>query len=419
MTVHPPALHPAVRITRAAAGLSYARPLMETVPRWLRDRSPATLDALLAGGLAILTVALTPAVAVHHGYRHADALALVLAALASLVLVFRRRRPLGTLLASLGVMLVFVARGYEGGPALLAPLVALYTLATLESRSRSLAAGVLIGLSLSAARLIFTSEPAGTAATDALGYIGAALFLGWAVANRRAFVAAIRDRAERAEHSREQEAQRRVDAERLRIARELHDVVAHSIQTINVQAGVAEHVIERQPGQAGKALSIIRQTSKQALGELREILGLLRQVDEQQPRRPTAGLDQLDALLSATREAGVQTELQIGGERRNLPTAVDLAAYRIVQEALTNVMRHAGAARTRVSIDYRPDELHVTICDEGTGHADIAFDDGSGHGILGMRERANALGGTLAARHVQGGGFEVSVSLPLTTPPLP
>ncbi len=179
---------------------------MDWVARWLRDRSPATLDALLAAGLAILTMALTPIVPVHHGYRQADALALLLAAFASLVLILRRRRPLLTLAASLRAMLLFVGRGYPGGPALLAPLVALYTLATVASRGRTLVLGVLVGVSLAAVRLIFTSEPAGTAATDAVGFISASLFLGWAVANRRAFVGEIRDRAERAERAREEEA---------------------------------------------------------------------------------------------------------------------------------------------------------------------------------------------------------------------
>lgn len=386
---------------------------MDAVARWLRDLPPATADLLLAGGLAVVLAGLTTAVPVHPGYRQTDALAVGLALLASLALAFRRRAPMLTLAASLAPVLVYQARAYEGGPALLAPLVALYTIATVESRRRSLALGVLTGVLMSASRVIFSSEPTGTLATDAVGYIAAALFLGWAVANRRAYVAEIQDRAERAEQTREQEARRRVDAERLRIARELHDAVAHSIATINVQAGVAVHVLDKRPEQASEALTSIRDASKQALAELREILGILRPAGEAHSRVPTGGLDQLDALLQTSRERGVDVELHVDGERCPLPITVDLAAYRIIQESLTNVIRHAGNATAQVRIGYDPASLRLTVTDDGNG-AD-QFSDGSGHGIIGMRERVRALGGTLEARPQPGGGFEVTASLPLTS----
>ncbi len=357
---------------------------------------------------------LTAVVPAHRGYRHPDTLAVVLAVLASLALTFRRRVLLLTLAACLAPILVFQARAYPGGPGLLAPLVALYTIATVRSRAESLALGVLTGVLMSASRLIFSSEPTGTLATDAIGFIGAALFLGWAVANRRAFVAEIQDRADRAERIREEEARRRVDAERLRIARELHDAVAHSIQTINVQAGVAAHVTERQPERAAEALAVIRDVSKQALRELREILGLLRGVDEDQPRMPTVGLDQLEPLLEAARAAGATPELTIRGERGQLPIAVDVAAYRILQESLTNVIRHAGPVRVCVSLDYTPSELRLTIADDGAGLTPSErFTDGSGLGLPGMRERAQALGGMLRAGRCPEGGFEVLARLPL------
>ncbi len=405
--------HPAARILRAAGRFPYPRTLMDAAARWLRELPPATADLLLACGLAVALAGLTALVPVHQGYRQTDALAVVLALLASLVLAFRRRAPLLTLAASLAPVLVYQARGYQGGPALLAPLVALYTIATVEGRLRSLALGVLAGALMSASRLIFSNEPTGTLATDAVGFIGAALFLGWAVANRRAFVAEIQDRAERGERTREEEARRRVDAERLRIARELHDAVAHSIATINVQAGVAAHVVAKRPEQATEALASIRDASKQALAELREILGILRQADEAQPRVPTLGLDQLDVLLETSRRRGVGVELRVEGERSQLPIAVDLAAYRIIQESLTNVIRHAGKATAHVRIGYAPASLRVTVSDDGIGAE--KFSDGSGHGIIGMRERARALGGTLEAGPRPAGGFEVSASLPLKT----
>jgi signal transduction histidine kinase len=198
--------------------------------------------------------------------------------------------------------------------------------------------------------------------------------------------------------------------ERLRIARELHDAVAHSIATINVQAGAAEHVIAKHPDQAAAALQVIKQTSKQALAELREILGVLRR-DEDDQRAPAAGLGQLEALLQSARRSGVQVQLLIMGKQAPLPTAVDLAAYRILQEALTNVARHAASGAADVTISYDGSSLTVIVSDQGGGSE--TFTEGAGHGIAGMRERARALGGTLDAGPRPGGGFEVRGSLPL------
>jgi signal transduction histidine kinase len=383
---------------------------MDAVARWVRDLPPTSADALLAIALAIAATALTPLIAVQHGSRHADVLAELLAVVAALVLIGRRRAPLLVLALSLAPMIVYEARGYQGGPALLAPLVALYTIATVEGRRRSLALAALVGVALSVARLSFTNESAGTAAADAVGYVSAALFLGWAVANRRAYVDEIRDRAEQAERTREQEAHRRVDAERLRIARELHDAVAHSIATINVQAGVAAHVIGDQPEQAGEALIAIKNSSKRALAELREILGILRTPDDTESHVPTPGLEQIDALLDASRKAGVRVELDVDGDPSSLPVAIDLAAYRILQESLTNVIRHAAPASARVRIDCREPALMLTVSDDGQPNG--AFMHGSGHGIAGMRERALALGGTLDAGPRPEGGFQVTALLP-------
>jgi len=384
---------------------------MDAVARWVHDLPTTTADALLAIVLAIVAAALTPLVEVQPGSRHADVLAELLAVLAALVLVWRRHAPVLVLAVSVAPMIVYEARGYQGGPALLAPLVALYTVATVESRMRSLALAAFVGIVLSVVRLSFTSESAGTAATDAVGYVSAALFLGWAVANRRAYVGEIRDRAEQAERTREQEARRRVDAERLRIARELHDAVAHSIATINVQAGVAAHVLSDQPEQASKALIAIKDSSKRALAELREILGILRTPEETESRTPTPGLDQLNALIDASRKAGVRVELEVQGDPSVLPVAIDLAAYRILQESLTNVIRHAAPATAQVRIDCRDPTLALTVSDDGQPNG--TFKQGSGHGIAGMRERALALGGTLDAGPRPEGGFQVAALLPL------
>lgn len=406
---------PTLRFRRAVGVLAYARAGMDPVARWLRARSPLGLDALLAAVLTVAAVAGTSAQTTPDGYQHADALAYALAALAAVVLAVRRRWPVPVFAVTLTASVAFAARGYPSGPALLALLLAVYTAASADTRARSLLLGLIAAVTLSAARLAFTQETLGHTSVNAISWIGASLFLGWAVANRRAFVAEIRDRADRAERTREEEARHRVDAERLRIARDLHDAVAHGISAINVQAGVAAHLLDAQPEHAGQALETIKRLSKTALGELREILDVLRAVDASDARHPIAGLAQLESLISRTREAGLDVAVEIDGERRELPLAVDLAAYRIIQEALTNVLRHAGHAPALVSLDYGAEEFALQIEDRGGPTPSPApFTDGAGYGLIGMRERTESLGGSFEAGHLAGGGFRVVATLPTT-----
>ena len=222
-----------------------------------------------------------------------------------------------------------------------------------------------------------------------------------------------RERAIEAARSRREQARRRAGEERLRIARELHDTVAHNLSLIYVHANVARHLIDDRPEQVETALDAIKATSKEALGELRSVLGLLRAPDEQAPRAPTAGLAQLDELIARTRDVGVAVSAQTEGSPGALPAAVDLAAFRIVQEALTNVTRHAGGAATSVRIAYQPTELLIQIDNEPSGQTS---NDAGGSGIAGMRERADALGGDLQAGQRGDGGFRVQARLPLKDP---
>ncbi|HWF22703.1 MAG TPA: histidine kinase, partial [Acidimicrobiales bacterium] len=285
--------------------------------------------------------------------------------------------------------------------------------ATTQSRRRSATLGLFTILSIVVLRGGFHGWTSPT--TYAVpGTVAAALFLGWAVANRRAYVAEIKDRAERAERTKEEEARRRVDAERLRIARELHDVVAHSIATINVQAGAGAHVLPDQPEQAGAALAAIKASSKEAMRELRAILDVLRQVDEADPTAPAPSLDQLDVLVTAARRAGVSTEVSVVGEPRVLPPTVDLAAYRIVQESLTNVLRHAGPASASILLTYGEDHVVVQVDDDGRGttHPRDGGAVREGHGITGMKERASVAGGSLDAEPRDNRGFRVRACLP-------
>jgi signal transduction histidine kinase len=224
-----------------------------------------------------------------------------------------------------------------------------------------------------------------------------------------------RERALEAERMRDEEARRRVTDERLRIARELHDVLAHNISLINVQAGVALHLMDEQPGQARSALATIKAASKEALGELRSVLGVLRQVDEGSPRRPTPSLARLHDLVTGAQSAGLTVRTEIEGDVRPLPASVDLAAFRIVQEALTNATRHAGpAATTTVRVTYGPTDLTVLIEDDGRGAPSMNSPGGSG--IVGMRERVAAHGGDIEVGPRPGGGFRVRARLPLDGP---
>jgi signal transduction histidine kinase len=197
----------------------------------------------------------------------------------------------------------------------------------------------------------------------------------------------------------------------MRIARELHDVLAHNISLINVQAGVALHLMDEQPGQSRSALAAIKQASNDALGELRSVLDVLRQGDEAPPRTPASGLAHLERLVAGAEATGLQVRTRVDGTPRPLPAGTDLAAYRIVQEALTNVTRHAGPASATVLIAYGENDLTVQVDDDGRGP--VAAGNGSGNGIRGMRERVAALGGELAAGPRPGGGFRVKARLPL------
>jgi signal transduction histidine kinase len=219
-------------------------------------------------------------------------------------------------------------------------------------------------------------------------------------------------RQQRMLRTREEEARRRAAEERLRIARELHDVLGHNISLISVQAGVALHLMDKRPEQARVALSVIRDASKEALRELRSVLDVLRQVNEDAPRSPSPGLASLSDLVSRASEAGLEVYTEVLGDLKGLPGSVDLAAFRIIQEALTNVMRHSGQTSSSIHVTCNKGELMLCI-DNEVGGTTIQETIGHGQGILGMKERATALGGVLEAGHRPDGGFRVLARLPL------
>jgi signal transduction histidine kinase len=351
------------------------------------------------------------------GVRTPDPLSLLLMLLAATALVFRRRAPRTVLAVTGALSVIECVTGDPRAPVAMSAVIALYTVASATDRTTTLRVGLLTMTVLTAAAIL--GGPLPWYAQENLGVLawtGIGATAGDAVRSRRAVVQAIRERAERAERTREEEARRRVAEERLRIARDLHDVVAHHIALVNVQAGVAAHVMDKRPDQAKEALGHVREASRSALEELRATVGLLRQSgDPEAPTEPAPGLSRLDELADTFRHAGLPVEVARADQGTELPAAVGLAAYRIIQEALTNAQKHAGAdAKAEVSVVRVGPNIEVTVLDDGAGAAGVPG-DGGGHGLLGMRERVTALGGTLTTGPRYGGGFRVHAILPLKT----
>jgi signal transduction histidine kinase len=346
-----------------------------------------------------------------HVAPHPSPGALALVAVACLALIWRRQWPVAVLGISTAAVGIFSLLGYVNGAALLAPAIAVYTVATQVNAWR--AAGMALATMVVLLATTGAANPFGQVTGGGFYLIPflilAALLAGIAVANRRAYVASIQDRAQ-------QDARRQVVEERLRIARELHDVVAHTMATINVQAGSAAHVLATRPEVAAEALQAIKAASKDGLRELRAILNVLRQADDADPTQPAPGLAQLDSLVAGARRAGLETSLTVTGEPVPLPAGADLAAYRIIQESLTNTIRHAGPATAAVSVSYAADAVRIEVTDTGLGQPAEAAMTGpgsGGHGLAGMRERAAAVGGSVETGPSPGGGFRVTARLPL------
>jgi signal transduction histidine kinase len=331
-------------------------------------------------------------------------------------LAARRRLPVPVLLITAACLLAYQLRGYPGLVTAVPVVIAVYSAVDAGHRITA-AVTVLAGfLAVVAGDLV---DAGGSPAREV--FQDRFLLVGWLVAagvaaevsrQRRAYLRQVEQRAADAERTREEAARRRAGEERLRIARELHDSLTHSISLIKVQAGVAIHLARKNDQPVPEALSAIQEASGEAMRELRATLEVLRQ-DGDEPAG--SGLDRLHELVERARAAGLPTNVTVSGTRRSLPPVVDRTAYRIVQEALTNVARHAGPATAEVHMRYADRTLTVQIDDDGrtaSGAAPLA-----GVGLLGMRERVTALGGSLQAGPRPVGGFTVRAELPLTDPP--
>ncbi|MGW3239189.1 sensor histidine kinase [Streptomyces olivaceus] len=387
---------------------------------------PSALDTALA--TAVLVCMLAGSFVDPHGpegvsweLRTPDALSLALMAVGAAALAFRRREPMAVLAVTGCASVVESVTGEPRAPVVMCAVVALFTVAASADRTTTWRVGLLTMTVLTGAAMLAGPLPWYAQENLAVfAWTGIGATAGDAVRSHRAFVQAIRDRAEKAERTREEEARRRVAEERLRIARDLHDVVAHHIALVNVQAGVASHVMDKRPDQAKAALAHVRQASRSALDELRATVGLLRQSgDPEAPTEPAPGLARLGELVGTFHHAGLHVEVARADQGTELPAAVDLAAYRIIQEALTNVRKHAGErAKAEVSVVRVGPNIEVTVLDDGTGTddgapSDGAPSDGGGHGLLGMRERVTAVRGTLTTGPRYGGGFRVHAILPV------
>jgi signal transduction histidine kinase len=387
-------------------------------------RHPTGVDAFWA----VFLFGISVVAGVAHGEgRGTDSLALIIpvSLLLCLVIALRRRMPEKMLLLATGLGVAQVALNVETAVADFAMLVIVYTVAATGARWAS---RVALGAGLCAAPVAQLRWP--NEHTSALGNLAIVVFqtvpfalawvLGDSIRTRRAYFAQLEERAARLEKEREAQAKVAVAAERARIARELHDVVAHNVSVMVVQADGAAYVLDAAPDQAKKALETISSTGRQALAEMRRLLGVLRTGEHKEVGEyvPQPDVEQIDELIEQCRTSGLPVDFKVEGTPRPLPSGVELTAYRIVQEALTNTRKHGGPnAGASVRLVYFDDGLGLLVEDDGKGAPHELYEeggfDGQGHGLIGMRERVGMVGGTLDAGPRPGGGFRISALLPL------
>ena len=385
---------------------------MERLIRFCRayGRHPLALDLALA--LALLLINLLVPGGKHVGERiELNSTVVVLAVIGAAAPTFRRRAPLAVLVVTTAVASAFVIAEQAKSPIVVFMGVAVYTVVMSKDRLTRCVAVIATALVTLVVEVLFV----GGDVLDNLGLVFFVLFsgaIGEAVRNRRAYLLELEERALRAERSRDEEAQRRVIEERLRIAHELHDVIAHHIALMNVQSGVAAHVLRTQPDEAERALSLVRSGGRTVLQELTVLLGVLRRSGSLLPTAPTPSLHELDALIRSFTAAGVEVDWTPPGSLGPLPDVIELTAYRIVQESLTNVLKHAPGAAAKVQLVHRSSALEISVTNGPAAPGPTVH---GGHGLVGMRERVNAVGGELSAGPQASGGFAVRAVLPLET----
>ena len=379
-------------------------------------RTPPTRWRVLwyAGPVVLALFQVAGTIGASHGQPDATGLgplAIAIAIAGPLSLLLIRRSPQGVLGFVTGISLLYVAVGYPYGPVFAAFAAAVVINIVIGNRALAWCAlGAMYAMSTLAQ---FAWLDKGWSWGWSLGVLAWVLLLA-------GFGELVRVRQANRFEARRRQAEtvrREAGEERLRIARELHDVVAHHMSLINVQAGVALHLVDRKPEQVETSLQTIKDASREALNELRSLIGVLRaEGDDAAPRLPVATLSSLDELATRTRQAGVDLQTRVDGTTGRIPAAIELAAYRIVQEAVTNVVRHSGATRAEVMVKVTRDAVDVTIEDNGRG-IDVTATDSEGSGIRGMQERATALGGDVEVRSGRARGTVVRAHLPFEDAP--
>ncbi|MEV5848963.1 sensor histidine kinase [Streptomyces sp. NPDC051985] len=373
----------------------------------MRPRTPPPLvvDTLIACA-TLVTAVLLGRESAAQGWPSLDARGYALVGVAQLPVALRGRWPLGVFAVVQGAAIVYVGLGYWPVVSTFGSMLALYTVASVRPVRVAVGCAVCMTGVWVYAGIVTDHSSMASVVTQALLYSSVLLWFGHLAQRSAALTRHLR--AEQAERAR-----RAVAEERGRIARELHDVVAHHMSVISVQAGLARFVFESDPGKARGALGTIAGTSGEALEELRRMLQVLRDEDPQAAERaPMPTLERLAELVERVRSGGLSVDLAVEGEPRPLPPGVELCAYRVVQEALTNVLKHAGHAHARVLLRYGAGELTVSVLDDGEGVNPDRVRTGAGHGLIGMRERAKLYGGTISVGPRPEGGFAVQLTLP-------
>jgi signal transduction histidine kinase len=365
-------------------------------------------DLFLAAAVGIVQVCGTLMIGHNQeGRESIDALAVALLLAGPAALYWRARAPVAVMVATLAPGLAYWALDYPRGPIWIAAIVAFVSAVFMGRRAP---AWILLGVAW--AGLVFLPHLVGDASPATVGKaIGIAVWL-FLLGEFAEIARSKRERHLELQRAEREKARAQAGQERLLIARELHDVLAHNVSLINVQAGVALHLLEEQPERARPALEAIKEASSETLREMRSVLDILRRPGEQPPRSPTAGVAGLDELVQRTKAAGISVDARVTGSPRGLPASVDLAVYRIVQEALTNVARHAHPGAATVRLAYSDNSVEIVIEDDGLRA--VEPNGYGGNGIAGMRERVAALGGEFSAGPRPDVGFRVRARLPLT-----
>ncbi|WP_261808911.1 sensor histidine kinase [Nonomuraea sp. C10] len=374
----------------------------------MRRLPGSTVMSLAVVAVAVVALAVTWVV---RADRHPGVLDVVLPVVAMAGVLFRERCPVGALVAVMGATVAYYPFTSLDAPIIFLPFLVLYTAADRGHLIAAIATGSVALLAMGLGESGEVRHVDDSTFVMIAGWVVAAIAGGSVARNRRAYLREAEQRAHEAERGKEEEARRRAGEERLRIARELHDVLGHNISLINVQASAALHGMRKRPEDAELALRTIKETSKETLRELRTTLGVLRQVDEDAPTAPADSLSRLDELVGAS---GLKVHTELSGPLDRVPVEVDLAAVRIIREALTNVARHSGAGEATLSVSSDDRHILIRVDDDGPG---VTFTEGSGFGLRGMHERAAALGGSLEAGPRPEGGFRVLASLPLDGAP--